>query len=64
MYQQNDADGDGHIDFEEFVKIYKKLLSSDELKKAFSRGCLLRYNATSKRWGMDGLDVLEAELKY
>ena len=64
VYQQNDADGDGHIDFDEFVKLYTKVLASDELKSAFSRGCLLRYNATSRRWGLDGLDVLEAELRY
>ena len=32
VYQQNDADSDGHIDFDEFVKLYTKVLASDELK--------------------------------
>lgn len=59
---EGDADGDGKIDFEEFVKVYKKLLLNEEVREQFSRGCLLKYNSTTNRWGIDGLDVLEAEM--
>ena len=59
---ESDADGDGKIDFGEFENLYKKLLLNEEVREQFSRGCLLKYNSTTHRWGIDGLDVLEAEM--
>ncbi len=62
MYLENDSDGDGHLDFEEFCKLYAKLLSNDKIKEQFSRSCLIRYK--NGHWGFDATDDAAYESQY